>query len=125
MSRFLLRCLIAIVAVGYIQPVVAQGNEIIRETVRARSASGMVYGGRLDRKDGLNGVSVLQCNAEFSHCSEVAKTDANGRYVLARAAVRGKTVYLKYVSLGFDEVELTVRLSVWARKLEVRLVPGT
>jgi len=125
MFRVLSRYVIAMALAGLSEPIVAQGNEIIQENVKARSASGMVYGGRSDRKDGLKDVSVLQCDSKFLSCSEVARTDAYGRYVLAKGAVRQTTVYLKYLSLGFDEVELTVKLSMWAHKLRVRLVPGT
>jgi len=119
----LLSLLVTIVFVCFVLPLHAQGNEIVQETLKARSASGTVYYG-FDRSV-LKDVSVQQCDAKFLSCIEVAKTDANGRYVLARGAVRAKIVYLKFVSLGFDVLELTVKRSPWARRLQVRLIIGT
>jgi len=124
MKNLMLTVLLSSVAVYRAPLLHAQGNETVQATVKARSASGTVYGGRREEGYLLKDVRISQCDAKFQSCTDVAKTNQNGEYTLPGQLARLKVVYLEFLFPAYNELRLIVRVHRGAPKLAVVLPVG-
>ncbi len=99
-----------------------QGNQIIFETVHARTLRGNVLIGSENK--GLPQVKVEECDQKFLHCSEVAKTTEDGSFAVA-SKKHGSTHYLRFLLLNVDEQRAVVVLDPKAGLLKIKMQVGT
>jgi hypothetical protein len=99
-------------------PALAQYETIvIKHPIRAQRLAGIV-----EDSTGapIAGVAVEDRDSAFKSVLASTKTDANGHFAFPGAA-HGKTHYLHLQSLGFDPLEITVKLHHVGGRSELRV----
>ena len=121
-SALILSC---ILCVGGLRPsATAQANMIVALNQRASSLSGIVFYSGDPKHNGLKDVAVAECAVKFQGCVTVAHSDEAGHFMV-HSSRRGKTHYIRLLSPGWDEQQVTVTLRFWSRPLDVELHIGT
>ncbi|WP_158822298.1 hypothetical protein [Granulicella sp. S156] len=89
---------------------------------RAENLSGVVYSADADgTKHVMSDVIVAECLSGFRNCVMETKTDAEGQFSVS-SKQNTRVHYLQFLSPGWSESQVTVRLTKDAGRLSVTLV---
>ena len=109
---------------------ISQGKMIVRRTITASTLRGTAFlgttgpDGNRAEKQGLEGVSVQLCDADFQQCDRAVSTDHDGRFDLRRQAKKGDVFYLRLLKPGICEEQATVRIQGKAGDIAVPMMMG-
>jgi len=110
-------CLLATSASSF-----GQASSTTNTQQRAENLSGAVYSEAADgTRHVMSDVIVAECLSGFRNCVMETKTDAEGQFSVT-SKQNTKVHYLQFLSPGWSESQVTVRLAKDAGRLSVKLV---